>query len=195
MRRKRKGLPKRNWFLSHLIMMNSRRRIGTWSKSTTLWSKGWEQVRKTLTWLRKRSWWKMTGEPPDNRERVLPLQDTTTEKAELVEQQPIEFNRQVEKVHPRIRRLVAVLIGTTFSITLLTVVLSLTTILKIRNKSLTFRQLGAEIVIHKTRVGLNIERVVDLRPTRIVTQITNNSCKPKLTMAWLTAMKFTVTMS
>ena len=137
----------------------------------------------------------MTGEPPDNRERVLPLQDTTTEKAELVEQQPIEFNRQVEKVHPRIRRLVAVLIGTTFSITLLTVVLSLTTILKIRNKSLTFRQLGAEIVIHKTRVGLNIERVVDLRPTRIVTQITNNSCKPKLTMAWLTAMKFTVTMS
>ena len=136
----------------------------------------------------------MTGEPPDNRERVLPLQDTTTEKAELVEQQSIEFNRQVEKVHPRIRRLVAAQIGTTFSITLPTVVLSSTTILKIRNKSLTFRPLGAEIVIHKTRVGLNTERVEDHRPTRIVTQITNNSCKPKLTTVWLTAMKFTVTM-
>lgn len=111
-----------------------------------------------------------------------------------MDQQPIEFTLHVKKVHRRlIQRLVAVLIGTTFSIILQTVAQSLMMILRIRN--LIFRALGEEIVIHKIRVDLNTERVVDLRPTRIVATLINSFCKAKITTEWLTAMKYTVTMS
>lgn len=138
----------------------------------------------------------MMGEAVDNRERVQALQATTTERAELVAQEPIEFTQLVKKVRLRlIQRLGAVQIGTTFSTILQTVAQSLMMILKIRNKSLTFRPLGEEIVIHKIRVDLNTERVVDHKPTRIVTPTINNFCKPKITTVWSTATKFTATMS
>ena len=185
MPKKRKDLPRRSWFQWLLIMMNSRRRWGIWSKSIMRWSRGWEQVRRTSIWLRKKLWWKMMAEAVDNRERVQALQATTT-----------EFTQLVKKVHLRlIQRLGAVQIGTTFSTILQTVAQSLMMILKIRNKSLTFRPLGEEIVIHKIRVDLNTERVADHRPTRIVTPTINNFCKPKITTVWSTAMKFTATMS